>query len=65
MTVRPNKRGARVGPRTPPIKWLSAAVVFGLRNRGRIIGVADDTADADAVFAELERQVDPEHKEAA
>jgi hypothetical protein len=54
MTARPNKRGARVGPRTPPVKWLSQPIVLG--RRARIVGVCDDVVDADAVFAELERE---------
>jgi hypothetical protein len=44
----------RVGPRTLPIKWLSAPIV--LDKRAYIVGVTDDTANAEAVFAELERE---------
>jgi hypothetical protein len=56
MNVRPNKRGARVGPRTPAVKWLSAPIPLTVRNRGRIVGVTDDTANAEALFRELERE---------
>jgi hypothetical protein len=44
----------RVGPRTPPIKWLDVPIV--LDKRAYIVGVAADCADANAVFAELERE---------
>jgi hypothetical protein len=49
-----DKRSAPVGPRTPAVKWLRVPIALGVR--GRILGVTDDTANADAVFAELERQ---------
>jgi hypothetical protein len=54
MTARPNKRGARVGPKTPPIKWLSKPIALGVRSR--IVGVGDDAVDAAALFAALERE---------
>jgi hypothetical protein len=54
MTARPNKRGARVGPRTPPIKWLSKPIALGPRSR--IVGVGDDVANAGEVFDALERE---------
>jgi hypothetical protein len=57
MSVRPNKRGPRVGPRTPRVKWLEHPVSLVVRGgQCRIVGVAADAADADAVFAELERE---------